>query len=282
MKKFVYVLIFFGFAGAAYGQELAPLVKPEVNPDHVLYKKTVWRRMNMEESMNRPFYSKNGELPRLLLEAVQAGLLKPYNTDTCINIMPDDVFNSRIRLENEASDDGFGGGFDSFGGGFGGEQTESAEEAGPSYTAIPPEEFSVLWIKEDVIFDRNRTRMYHYIRSITLKLPGGPENLIWNEAGFEKEIASFRYDDVVALFRGPYADRAIWYNNQNQAQNVNFSDAFELRLFRAPIIKISNAQNLDIRQEYQDLIAKDPLNAMMIQQKYEYDLMEYESQLWEY
>ena len=79
------------------------------------------------------------------------------------------------------------------------------------------------------------------------------------------------------LFRGPFADRAIWYNNQNQAQHRNYGDAFELRLFSAPITKMSNAQNLDIRQ-----MTSDPYEAVMLQQKMEYDLMEYESELWEY
>ena len=41
---------------------------------------------------------------------------------------------------------------------------------------------------------------------------------------------------------------AIWYNNQNQAQHRNFGDALELRLFNAPIVKVSNAENLDISQ----------------------------------
>ena len=63
---------------------------------------------------------------------------------------------------------------------------------------------------------------------------------------------------------------------------MNMSDAFELRLFSAPIIKISNAQDEDIRQLYADEMASDPMKAVIIQQKYEYDLMEYESELWEY
>lgn len=281
MKRFVCAIFVLGII-QAYAQEYVPIVKPEVQKEYVMFKKEVTRRMDLTETQNLPFYSKNGEITSLIIEAVNAGLLKPYNSDSCINIMPDDIFQDRIRIKNQSSGfggGGFGGGFSS---GFGNEENQQQEDQGPTYTNIPPELFSVLYIKEDVIFDRNRSRMYYYIRSISIALPGGAETAQWNEAGYEKVIASFKYEDLVNLFRGPFADRAIWFNNQNQAQHVNFGDAFELRLFRAPIIKISNAENADIRQKYADLVAKDPLNAVMIQQQYEYDLMEYESELWEY
>ena len=96
------------------------------------------------------------------------------------------------------------------------------------------------------------------------------------------QIAHFKYDDIVALFRGPFADRALYYNDRNIGAHLNMSDAFELRLFSAPIVKISNSDNLDIRQQYQDQFAQDPMKYIGIQQKYEYDLMEYEAELWEY
>ena len=84
------------------------------------------------------------------------------------------------------------------------------------------------------------------------------------------------------LFRGPYVDRAKYYNPRNPGQHMNMSDAFELRLFRAPIVKISNPQDLDIREIYSEELAANPLKPIVIQQQYEYDLMEYESELWEY
>jgi gliding motility associated protien GldN len=280
MKKLVYAIVVFGFLEAT-AQEYVPIVKPEVPEEYVLFKKTVTRRMNLKEKQNRPFFSKNGELSALIIEAVNAGLIKPYASDSCINIMPDDIFQDRIRIKNQAS--GFGGG--GFGGGFSsgcGNDNQQPENQGPTYTSIPPDLFSVVYLKEDVIFDRNRSRMYYYIRSITIALPGGAETAQWNEAGFEKTIASFKYEDLVALFRGPFADRAIWYNRYNQAQHVNFSDAFELRLFRAPIFKVSNPENTNIRQEFAELIARDPINGPIVQQQFEYEIMEYESNLWEY
>ena len=286
MKKLGYVIVFALAVSFGYAQEeLAPLVKPEVDEAQVMFRKTVWRRMDMKEKQNRPFFSLNGEVSRLLIEAVDEGLLTPYRSDSCINFMPDIIFVSNVSVEREQNPfvgGGFNsGGFDSFGDDSSAD--DAAEDQGEEarQEAIPEDLFSVLYLKEDVIFDRNRSRMYNYIRSISLALPRDAGSL-YNPAGFERKVAHFRYDDVVALFRGPYADRALYYNRQNAGKHINMSDAFELRLFNAPIIKISNPQDLDIRQIYSDQMAEDPLSVIVIQQKYEYDLMEYESELWEY
>lgn len=269
---------------SAQERELAPLVKPDVYDSYVMFQKTVKRRMDCREKQNQPFYSINGEISSLILQAVEAGLITAYTSDSLTTVMDDETFAERIQVPDDGSGGGggfggggFGGG--GFGGGFGGQEQQAAvEEEAPK---IPFTEFSVLYIKEDVIFDRNRSRMYYYIRSIGVYSHRNMTSL-YNPQGLEQPIAFFKYEDLLNLFRGPYVDRAIWYNNQNIASHVNFADAFELRLFRAPIVFISNSENRDIRQIYQDKIAQNPLNAMIYQQQYEYDLMEYESELWEY
>jgi len=284
MKKLVYVVVFCGGILSAMAQEeLAPLVKPEVDEAQIMFKRSLWRRMDLTEKQNLPFFSKNGEISRLLIEAVDEGLLTPYRSDSCINFMPDIIFVSNISVEREDNPfvgGGFtSGGFDSFD-----DSNDDAEEEnneGPRLEEIPTTLFSVLYIREDAIFDRNRSRMYNYIRSISLALPKDAGSL-YNPAGFEKKVAHFKYDDVVDLFRGPYVDRANYYNRNNPGKHMNMSDAFELRLFRAPIIKISNPEDLDIREIYSDELASNPLKPIVIQQQYEYDLMEYESELWEY
>ena len=284
MRKFVSVIFLSLISlvvfetSAQEAPQSVPLIKPDVPENYSLYKKTVWRRMDLKEKQNKPFNSTNGEISRLLIEAVNEGLLRPYGSDSCINFMPDIQFQSNISVEREENP--FIGGDFSFD-----DQPQDngavQEDDGPKRDDVPPELFSVLYLREEVIFDRNRSRMYNYIQSIALYLPASV-GTDWNPGGFEKPVGFFKYDDVVELFKTHYADKAIWYNVQNQASHLNFADAFELRLFSAPIVQISNADDLDIRQEYGDLIQQDPMNALIIQQKYEYDLMEYEAELWEY
>ncbi len=282
MKKLGYVIVLFMLASTGYSQEQAPLIKPEVEEAQVMFRKMVWRRMDLKEKQNRPFFSLNGEISRLLIDAVDEGLITPYRSDSCINFMPDIIFVSNISVEQEQNPF-VGGGFNT--GGFddapADNQDQGTDSDEPRLLSIPEDLFSVLYIREEVIFDRNRSRMYNYIKSLTLALPRDAGSQ-FNPGGFEKQIAHFDYNEVVALFRGPYADKAIYYNNQNPGGHLNMSDAFELRLFSAPITKVSNDQDLDIRQIYADEMASDPMSVIVIQQKYEYDLMEYESELWEY
>jgi len=252
----------------------AEIIKPEVADNYIMFKKTLIRRLNLTEKQNKPFNAKNSELSALIIQGAKEGLLQPYMSDSCLQPMPDDEFISSLQYEIQGGGDDFGGGF---GGGFGDEAEEESEGDGKNFNDIDPTEFNKLYIKEDLIFDRNRSRMFYYIRSITLGIPANPNY----EIQFEKRVASFRYEDIIKLLRGPYRDKALWYNEENQGGHINLADALELRLFSAPIIGVSNSQNLDIRQMYADKIAQDPMNAMVLQQEAEMKLMEYESNLWE-
>ena len=252
----------------------AEIIKPEVADNYIMFKKTLIRRLNLTEKQNKPFNAKNSELSALIIQGAKEGLLQPYMSDSCLRPMPDDEFISSLQYEIQGGSDDFGGGF---GGGFGDEAEEESEGDGKNFNDIDPTEFNKLYIKEDLIFDRNRSRMFYYIRSITLGIPANPNY----EIQFEKRVASFRYEDIIKLLRGPYRDKALWYNEENQGGHINLADALELRLFSAPIVGVSNSQNLDIRQMYSDKIAQDPMNAMVLQQEAEMKLMEYESNLWE-
>jgi len=252
----------------------AEIIKPEVADNYIMFKKTLIRRLNLTEKQNKPFNAKSSELSALIIQGAKEGLLQPYMSDSCLRPMPDDEFISSLQYEIQGGGDDFGGGF---GGGFGDEAEEESEGDGKNFNDIDPTEFNKLYIKEDLIFDRNRSRMFYYMRSITLGIPANPNY----EIQFEKRVASFRYEDIIKLLRGPYRDKALWYNEENQGGHINLADALELRLFSAPIIGVSNSQNLDIRQMYADKIAQDPMNAMVLQQEAEMKLMEYESNLWE-
>jgi gliding motility associated protien GldN len=271
---FIFLIIVMVVEVQAQQRTAAEIIKPEVADNYIMFKKTLIRRLNLTEKQNKPFNAKNSELSALIIQGAKEGLLQPYMSDSCLRPMPDDEFISSLQYEIQGGGDDFGGGF---GGGFGDEAEEESEGDGKNFNDIDPTEFNKLYIKEDLIFDRNRSRMFYYIRSITLGIPANPNY----EIQFEKRVASFRYEDIIKLLRGPYRDKALWYNEENQGGHINLADALELRLFSAPIIGVSNSQNLDIRQMYADKIAQDPMNAMVLQQEAEMKLMEYESNLWE-
>ena len=42
-----------------------------INYTNQMYKRTVWRRMDLKEKQNRPFFSTSNEITRIIIEAVQ-------------------------------------------------------------------------------------------------------------------------------------------------------------------------------------------------------------------
>lgn len=271
MKRVCYIFLVGGmFFSSVQAQD--SVQKLEVEDMYKMFTKTMVRRMDLEEKQNRPFFSRNSELPSILMEAAANGDLKVYRSDSCLTVMTDSTLQgmkSYTVIEQRPQDPN-----DPF----------SALIDANITTNIPANLFTIAYIREDVTFDRNRSRMYWYIRSLTVTVPGRPEYV--EQYGITGEMSNymhFKYEEVVEVFRSDkYKDKAVWYNAQSVASNRNMSDAFELRLFVAPIIKISNDQDLDIRQLYQDQIADNPLKAMMIQIDLEYDLADYEAELWSY
>jgi gliding motility associated protien GldN len=128
-------------------------------------------------------------------------------------------------------------------------------------------------LSEEMIFDKKRSRMYHQIKTISLKLPS---TLSANVSGLEKNIATFKYADLVKVFRNN-PQTAIWFNAQNDAQHKNLADAFELWLFNSYITKVSNPAGDDLASQYggerEGLLASQQIAA---------DLVEYEYNLWSF
>lgn len=254
-----------------------PLSIRQVHESYLLWKKTLWRRVDLGEKQNKPFFARNRELSKILIEGVQRGVLIPYLNDSVNddNVMSREEFLQRITQdegeeEDEFADAGFDDPFavlddDPF-------AVEEEEETGPQF--IPKREFNIIEIREDLYFDRIHSRIYFDIQAISLYLPG---DSFFNLGGFEKPIASFRFIDLYNLFKS-MPKEAIWFNETNIAQHKNLGDAFLLRLFKGLIVKIANSDDIRVSELY----AKSRKNGIMASVQVEQDLMEWESNLWEY
>ena len=254
-----------------------PLSLRQVHESYLLWKKTLWRRVDLGEKQNKPFFARNRELSKILIESVEKGVLIPYLNDSVNddNVMSREEFLQRITQdegeeEDEFADAGFDDPFavlddDPF-------AVEEEEETGPQF--IPKREFNIIEIREDLYFDRIHSRIYFDIQAISLYLPG---DSFFNLGGFEKPIASFRFIDLYNLFKS-MPKEAIWFNETNIAQHKNLGDAFLLRLFKGLIVKIANSDDIRVSELY----AKSRKNGIMASVQVEQDLMEWESNLWEY
>jgi len=247
--------------------------KFSVRPIHesdIMYKKTIIRALDLREKQNKPLFSKNRELTRLLIDAVQRGDIKAYATDSLYDgkTLTIEEFNERIKMPSEQAE-------------LSAEELEIMKANGEDVAAIGggpnfyfPTDLYQMEIKEDIIFDKQRSRLYYDIHAITVYVPADhPANI----RGIQTPIASFEYKELVnKLFKDN--PKAIWFNPQNDQQHKNLADAFELRLFSSYIIKVSNPNDAYLV----DIYGGDQQKGIMAAQWAAFELLEYEHNLWEF
>jgi len=265
----------------------------------IQYRAQIWRKMDLNEKINQPFFAENNQISKFLIDGVKAGLLVPYTNDSLNTKLSSEQFLDRLKIKGKLDNGGLtaeeiaagfggdakpaaatsGGGADD---GWGGSKKTDASKAekpvvddfdkGPIVAGVEyyiPKQLSILEIKEDAIIDRKRSRLYFDIQAITLKIPASQ-----SDAGLEDIVASFRFKDVYKFFKSN--PNCIWFNSTNEMQHRNMADAFDLRFFSARIIKKGNAGNKDIFDQFGD--GKDALKKS---QKLEQQLQDKEAEMWE-
>jgi hypothetical protein len=275
-------------------------VRP-IDESNIMWKQRLWRRMDLNEKQNQPFFSKGNEITKYLMEWVQSGVLQPYRNDSLKTKITKEDFLKNLVMENIGNDNALsdaekaaGFGTESAGGttagaddGWGDPKPKTPAIGGTIPTkndgfnnSVPvsadlnnlyyAKQLSILEIREDAIFDKQRSRLYYDIQSITIIIPAN-----MTTAGFDKNVGSFRYKDLDKLFRSN--PNCVWYNEQNEAQHKNMADAFDLRLFHARLTKKGNSKDDDL-----DTIYGGSKQGLVQSQQLEYKLMEMEHNLWEY
>ena len=275
-----------------------------------MFRKSIWRQVDLREKQNKPMFSEGKEISRVIMDAVRRGELQAYKNDsltstlTAVEVQSN---NSYVDAVDKLSADEIAAGFkpESAGGGddWGAPAPKKAaakkvaklDAAGkpmkdkkgkvimvnaPAAVAVAakpagneyrPKDIYEMEIKEDMIFDKKRSRMYHEIQSVTLLIPATK-----NKKSVDLPIATFKYKDLVKVFR-KNPETAIWFNAENDAQHKNLADAFELWLFNSYITKVSNAGDSRLDDIYggaqQGILAAQQTSA---------DLIEYEYNLWSF
>jgi gliding motility associated protien GldN len=262
-------------------------VRP-IDDSNIMWKMRLWRRMDLNEKQNQPFFSKGNEITKYLIEWVQSGVLQPYRNDSVKTKISKEDFLKNLIVENTTDNNQLSDAEKAAG--FGAETTatsgaddgwgDTKPAAGGAKTQVKanavsgdlyfPKELSILEIREDAIFDKQRSRLYYDIQAITIIIPANK-----TAAGFDKTVASFKYKDLDKLFRSN--PNCIWYNAQNEAQHKNMADAFDLRLQHARLIKKGNPEDKSLDEFY-----GGEKQGLIQSQQLEYRIMEMEHNLWEY
>ena len=279
-----------------------------IEEQDIHYRLRLWRRMDLNEKVNKPFFSVNRQISKFLVDWVRAGILTPYKSDSLNIKLTLDQFNTNLQIEESLEGGGLseaersagfgdetgaatpikagskpaGGGDDGWGSAAAAKKDEAATTTSTATDAFAEKpvstqaeyyfakDLSIIEIREDAIIDRIRSRLYFDIQSISLIIPASK-----TKAGFDKPIASFKYKDLYDLFKSN--PDCIWYNANNDLQHKNMAFAFDLRLFSARIIKTGNIEDKFLS----DLFGGDR-QSLLQSQLIENKLLEIESSLWEY
>jgi gliding motility associated protien GldN len=308
LKRAFYLFLLTTVGTSAWGQaEVEKVYREELeeqyNPNSInpipkyehLYKLRVWRTVDLMEKQNKGFFSNNGQITKLIVDAVKSGEITDiYKHDSLTAKMSKEEFLG-LLVQTQASI------FDPWDPARDWYTDEITTYNGKNYQALrdnkgmnpdsSPDDWAAttqgkaaeylasdmtsLRLMEDVIFDKRRSRLYYDVQAIQMIIPGSKTT-----TNVDLYMGWFKYKDLEKVFRN-HPEKAVWFNRQNTAQNKNFADAILLRLFHGTIHKIENPDDETIVDTYMGN-GRPYREAVWAMEWAEMMLMEKEHNLWEF
>jgi len=253
-------------------KDRTPLDYENIRVDDAVYRQRLWREIDVHEKMNMPFVYKadddngNQRFIYILLNAIRSGDVNAFSPIddrfttpiTVGEITRQLVGESKtIQVPNWAEDPTGSKGIM--------KDSVIVEEFNPDVTV------EKYWVKEDVIFDKESSRLHTRILGVA------PLKTIRNPDG------SFR--DVTPLFWVYYPDlrpmlaKHEAYNSKNLGARMSWEEFFESHMFSSRIVK-STFDN-----PYDQFIAgyiKDPILRLLEGDNIKERIFNYEQDLWSY
>lgn len=250
----------------AHINDLKPIPYAPLRESDVFWEKRVWRSVDFREKMNHPLYfpeTPQGDwrsLMQVVWDAVRSGEITAYapgRTDNFEEMLPV----TANQLESELTST---------------MQSRVPDPDNPDVfittsvqTEFNPQDVKLLWVKEDWIFDKQRSEMQVRIIGI---------------CPVQEDI-----DPVTNLFRGykplfwlyypeirPLLAQHEVFNAMNSARRLTFDQLFLQRRFNSYIIKEDNVFDRRI-DDYAS--GKD---ALLESERIKSDLRDFEQELWVY
>lgn len=260
------------------------------------YKLRVWRTIDLREKQNKGFFSNNGEITKLIIDAVRAGEITDiYMSDSLSTKISKERFLEGLNSAPARNFDPWDPNRDWY-------TDEIASYNGKNYRALRdsrganpettiddawaptsegqaidylPRQMYQMRLVEDVIFDKRRSRLYYDVQALQLIVPGAE-----TVTQVDEYLGWFKYKDIEKMFRN-HPEKAVWFNRQNTAQNKNFADAVLLRLFHGTIWKIENPDDFTIQDIYRSN-GRPHKEGVWASEWAEMEMMEKEHNLWEF
>jgi gliding motility associated protien GldN len=254
-------------------KDRTPLDYEHIREDDATYMQRVWREIDVHEKMNMPFVYKaegddgNQRFIMILLNAIKKGEVTAFSAAG-----GDDRFTTPLPFSQIAELI------------VGKPKTQQIPDwvndpdgsKGLMKDTIISAEFNPdiverYWVKEDVVFDKESSRMYTRILGIA------PLLTILNDDGSFRAVTPIfwvYYPDL-----RPLLSKYDVYNGRNFGAKMSWEELFESRMFASRIIKstINNPND-----SYISSYVKDPILALLEGENIKEKIFNYEQDLWSY
>ncbi len=250
-------------------KDRTPLAYEHIREDDAVYRQRLWREIDVHEKMNLPFvYRADGDNGNqrfviILLNAIKSGEITAFDP-------ADDRFTTPLPFGSIARK-------------LVGEPTVQQV---PDWVKDPtgqtmkdttitndfdPNAIEKFWIKEDVIFDKESSRLHTRILGIApMKTEKNPDGSV----KYVTPLFWVYYPDL-----RPMLAKFEAYNGKNFGARMSWEELFESRMFASRIIKstVENPNDLFIEG-----YVKDPILRLLEGDNVKEKIFNYEQDLWSY
>ena len=251
-----------------------PLDFDPIREDDAVYTQRLWSVIDIREKMNQPFRN-----PRIedngsqLFFAILYRAITQGEDGITVTAFEDENFRKPISKENFLKN--YAGGYDTvpFRGDL--ENPDKITKYEVRATDFPVDSVYKFMIKEDVIFDKEASRLVRRIIGIAPMMPPMIKGKLVEGAGTEAfPMFWLYYNDL-----RPILAKYRVYNAKNYSANMSWDDLFQAHMYSSYIVKTSKDNPKDLALK--DYIS-DPLFRLLEGEKIKKDIFDYEQNLWQY
>jgi len=220
-----------------------------VREDDKMFQISVWRRIDLREKYNLPFYGSGDSKT----DGIVSNIYKAVVEENALEIFADEDFTQPMTISEFQTNFWIAANGDS----------------------IFEKNLYYIDFMEDFAFDKHRSEVIFDIKYIELVMPSET-----NSNAGQKTIAFIRYKDFYNHFQDH--PEAKWFNFKNTAKNLTYDQAFDLRLFKSVVRKYTNPDNALIADLVNPDSSNPELQAYLNSLEFEYGLLDWENTLWEW
>lgn len=241
--------------------EKAPIALPHVEPEDVVWCKTIWRELILREKINLPLYYPTVPMDgrRSLIDVLMSGIENSFKT-----AYEDDELQTPITLAEIK--ERFGASSDTL--------MKPNEETGELEPVVVPSEIHTDEVK------RLRIKELWYLNKRTSRLEVRIIALCPIREYIKEDADGILKRELFWIDYGEFRDLLVKqrvYNFQNDALRLSLDDVFLKRYFSSRIIRETNPYDNRSIQSY-----ATGMDAILMSDRIKDEIFNYEQDLWEY